>query len=387
MTQTISIPHIQKCRGCNTLVNDKTWVLEMKPTPLVGKLFPKLELAKNESVLPLTWISCVSCGLLQVLEDVPDRDIYSVYNYASSSFQGLQSHFGDFAELLNAELDARSNPTFVEIGCNDGILIRSISKQATKFGVDPSDIAAKSCDGSYVLKSDFFSDEMMQPFDTASVDIVTTSNSFAHFTNISGAIKEIERILKPDGLLFVEVHDGDLLLDDLQWDTIYHEHKVEWTEAAATRCFQKFGLYLEKVQKLPMHGGTIRLLFSKKANNLKTDTGDNLATLERFRSGFDARFDNDAFQVLKDAPSFSCYGASGRAVNWIYQMGLEDKVTCFYDDSSERVGRFVGHTGIEVRNGDRVGETDELVVITAWNFADAIRAKHAEKGVNWIQYY
>ena len=386
----MQIALLDSCRGCGESLKPNQWKLEMEPIPLVGKLFSEKVVALQQNTIPITWICCGSCSLLQVVEDVDDTEIYDVYNYSSSSFKGLQDHFESFARVIDQELLGKPDAKFLEIGCNDGILIKKITKAQAKVGIDPSDIAEKSCDGSYSLINEYFSSEMKSQLPSASVDVISTSNSFAHFTNIMGAIKEIKRLLKPNGSVFVEVHDGDLLLKELQWDTIYHEHKVEWTESAIEKCFASFGMALSKVTKLPMHGGTIRLKFKKSNKEINscpvTDLGLD-ENLKKFEDDFKNRFKHELYEKLKDIKEFCCYGASGRAVNWLYQMGFEEKVVCIYDDSSERVGKYIGHCGIEIRDGDLVGERSLPVVITAWNFSDNIRNKHANKNIEWLQYY
>jgi ubiquinone/menaquinone biosynthesis C-methylase UbiE len=380
---------LDACRGCGARIEEPLWQIELAATPMVGKLYQNIGAAAGQPVLPLTWLCCKSCGLLQVAEDVQDSHIYNEYNYSSSSFLGLQPHFDELAHTIDDLLARKPDSTFLEIGCNDGILIKRVTKAGQKIGVDPSDVALKAQDDSYVLHNRFFTKGMDDVLEDESCDVVATSNSFAHFSDIRGAIEEIRRILKPDGTVFVEVHDGDLLLDELQWDTIYHEHKVEWTQYAIGQCFFAGGLFLKNCQKLPMHGGTIRLQFTKTPTEsiIKGSTADQLERLEAFSEGYKHRFENEVVDALSKVEKFCCYGASGRAVSWLYQMNLHEKVLCIYDDSSERVGRFVGHSGIEIRSGEYVGEHKVPVVITAWNFARSIRRKHAEKGIAWLQYY
>ena len=117
---------INSCRGCHSGNDSLRVVLEMDPMPLAGQFCASREDALSASTYPLTWVRCAQCGLVQVLEDVHDKILFSTYNYSSSTVGGLVRHFEEYAEFLTNRFGRDQNPRLLEIGCNDGVLLNQL---------------------------------------------------------------------------------------------------------------------------------------------------------------------------------------------------------------------------------------------------------------------
>jgi SAM-dependent methyltransferase len=359
------------CRACRSDRLDE--VFSMDPMPLAGGFAATVEEARSMPRYPLAWLLCHDCGLVNVSPDIPDDLIYRTYSYAASTVPSLVRHHAEFARVLTARYGPGTD--FLEIGCNDGVLLNQLPREWNLCGIDPSDVALAAHRAlpyiddlrHYELWDEPMTDDV---FDDNTFDVVTSSNAFAHFSDIAGALDGVARVLKPGGEFWIEVHDLISTLRSGQWDTIYHEHKVEWSVEALIRNLADRGLYLRRLSIEPLHGGLIRAVFGRTetmAYPFWDWTPDDFAPLR------------DAYANRKRPPLMAhsaAYGAAARATVYLNQMGALP-IDYIVDGSPLRAGKFVPGLGIPVL-GPEVFEADrpETTLITAWNHAADIRAKH-----------
>ena len=258
---------INSCRGCHSGNDSLRVVLEMDPMPLAGQFCASREDALSASTYPLTWVRCAQCGLVQVLEDVHDKILFSTYNYSSSTVGGLVRHFEEYAEFLTNRFGRDQNPRLLEIGCNDGVLLNQLPDSWRLAGVDPSDVARRAAEyqSHYeLLNASWSLNTARQSGLEGSMDVVTGSNCLAHISDLKETFKAAALALKPGGEFWLEVHDLASTLKGAQWDTIYHEHKVEWSEESLCRCLEPLGLKHVSTIELPLHGGLLRCGFRRE---------------------------------------------------------------------------------------------------------------------------
>jgi hypothetical protein len=115
--------------------------------PLAGMFCESAGEAEAATIFPLTWMHCAQCGVVQVLENVDDRFLFSKYNYSSSTVPGLVRHFEGYSQFLAGRYGAQNRLQFLEIGCNDGVLLNRLPATWKLFGCDPSDVAADAAQG------------------------------------------------------------------------------------------------------------------------------------------------------------------------------------------------------------------------------------------------
>ena len=193
-----------RCRACDGATDV---VFEMAPMPLAGAFAETEVEARAATKYPLAWRRCRACGLVNVEPDIPDEVIYRTYSYAASSVPALVRHHADFARVLAARY--RTPIRLAEIGCNDGVLLRQLPRSWDLVGIDPSDVARRNVSGYQLINRPFTSDVAR---DIGTVDVVTSSNSFAHFSGIGDALAGVASMLRPGGEFWVEVHDLDATL-------------------------------------------------------------------------------------------------------------------------------------------------------------------------------
>lgn len=343
------------CRGCYGPTDP---VFGMDPMPLAGAFAATQAEALAEPVHPLTWERCRSCGLVNVEPDIPDAELFRHYRYAASEVPALVRHHAAFARLLGTRFPQRI-VQMLEIGCNDGVLLKQLPAHWIRTGVDPSDVASAAATDYHLVNAPFTSS-----LDLGRFDLITSSNAFAHFTGIADAFVGVAASLRPGGEFWIEVHDLESTLASGQWDTIYHEHKVEWSEATLRSVAGLYGLVCFTTTRLPLHGGLLRMGFRH---------GPALVPLRELLdfSGLVTAYQSRSAPALPDGSV--AYGAAGRAT--VYLNQVRPNVRAVIDGSSRRIGRWVPGAGLPILSPEEFGDPP-AALITAWNHAADIRARH-----------
>lgn len=384
---------IDQCRGCHAGDRLLEPVLEMDPMPLAGLFCQSPEEAMIAPRFPLTWLYCGECGLVQVGEDVADHNLFESYNYASSSVPGLVRHFEGYRDFLVKRYGQDREVRLLEIGCNDGVLLNQLPQAWHLAGVDPSDVAngAGARSNHYELFSAPFSSQLVRDQGwEGEWDVITGSNCLAHISDLRAVFEGVALALRPDGWFWVEVHDLDALLVGSQWDTIYHEHKVEWSVNSLRFCVEALGFELLVVESLPLHGGVIRCGF-RRSNSPSTglhSVGEKPLALELLRKAYLSRRNvvsvDELMLGLGRGAVIAAYGASGRAnvyLNQIPELGFSFIV----DDAPLRVNRYIPSVGTPIVSRAQLTEDQvEYCLITAWNYRDDIIAKNPDYKGKWL---
>lgn len=382
---------VSRCRGCNRLQNRWFTILEMDPMPLAGRFCDTVYEAVSSPRYPLTWVQCHWCELVQVLEDVPDSVLFSQYQYGSSTVPGLVRHFVEYAEFLANRFGP--NPVHVvEVGANDGVLLTRLPVAWRRVGIDPSDVAREQKSGDYELLNAPLTTELAAAYPSrGEVDLVTSSNAMAHFTDLHGAFEAAQVLLRTGGELILEVHDLDATLWGGQWDTIYHEHKVEWSERSLQACLREVGFQPTFTQRLPLHGGLLRCGF-RKTDTPAPISGPVRLEREPFEllvERYSRRRQSDVYATLsatfRGGQRVVAYGASGRANVWMNQMP-ELEFEYVLDDSPLRYGRWLPCIAVPIyRSATLDSDAPDACLVTAWNYSGEIIKKHPQFRGTWLQ--
>lgn len=358
------------CRGCRGTRLDP--VFHMDPMPLAGAFAKTREEALAATKYPLTWLLCADCGLVNVEPDIPDEVIYSTYSYAASTVPALVRHHAEFAKTLTQRY---TEPVrILEIGGNDGVLLNQLPATWDRWNVDPSDVALQSWPGyGWELINKPFAADLLPGSGT--FDVVTSSNAFAHFSDIAGALEGVARVLRPGGEFWIEVHDLQATMDRNQWDTAYTEHKCEWSWQALRRNLEARGLRVKMFWEMPLHGGLLRALCVKEQPDPPSRRGgwfpDDFASLQR------------AYDLRSPVKADAAYGAAARAT--VYLNQCETGAQYVVDGSPLRANHYVPGVGIPVIGPDSFDiARPTRTLITAWNHADDIKARHPGYTGRWV---
>ena len=364
----------------------------MEPMPLAGMFcFSEAE-ARSAPIFPLTWVFCQRCGLVQVKENVSDEYLFSKYNYSSSTVGGLVRHFEGYADFLKSRYGETAGVKFLEIGCNDGVLLKRLPAAWNLVGCDPSDVAASAARGqSYrLLEKPFNLQTVSGEKLDAGIDLISGSNCLAHISDLKEVFEAAWRALRPRAQIWIEVHDLAALLQGGQWDTIYHEHKVEWSEESLKNCLGRIGFVHRETIHIPMHGGALRICFEKAEAQQKSEVSTLRppAELADLRRAYEARYETDAARELKAIVArggrIAAYGAAGRANVYLNQM-RELPFEYIVDESPLRVNKFIPQTATPILSPSALADKPvDACLITAWNYRDDIIRKNPQHHGKWL---
>jgi len=332
--------------------------------------------------------SCKECQLVQINPDVSDELLFADYRYVSSV--GMQTHFDAFANWFEESHLADQGSTILEIGCNDGPLLDSLTKKGYKpIGIDPaSNIVRQASQKGLTVICDFFNLESIEEHKLVNnCDVLISCNSFAHISDIDLVAKSVAHALKPTGVFIVEIQSLYDLVESKAFDFVYHEHKYYYSIVSISNLLRRHGLYLVDGMEIATHGGSMRLVFSKR----KHDKSENLEKMIEKENSVDLSppaieiainsFMNEIQKLKKFLRSSSeknqvCVGvgASGRANMLLNYLLPEAKVIeAVYDESPERIRREMALSEIPVKE---LAEASELapanVLVLAWNYSEVL---------------
>ena len=363
-----------RCRACGSA--DLALVYDFGPQPLAGAypLVPQSVAAAN--CYPLDFTQCRNCGLLQVTNLPPIAEVFNEdYRYSSSTVPDLLRHFDGYAAWLSERLPAGAS--VLEFGCNDGVLLQRLSRLGYDCtGVDASDNVARIArDKGLQVLTGFLTTEMVRQHGIAGTfDAVTCSNVFAHIHDIVETTAAVRLLLKPGGLFFIEVHDGDILASEAHFETIYHEHLSYFTEGSLRRFTAGQGFEFVECERTPMHGGAIRFCGRVTDSRAAEETLPPPAMLDPARfSDAVSRCAEQVKQLYGRHGPLQGYGAAGRAQMFVNMTATGEYFSAVYDDSPFRQGRYIVGTDIPIVPW--TGEPGGCCAILAWNYAPSISTK------------
>lgn len=366
------------CRACGE--PSLRLIYDFGSQPLAGEFPPLPESARQAELFPLDLSQCDICGLLQVTHLPPISAVFhDDYRYASSTVPGLVAHFSDYASWLHSRL--HDGASVLEFGCNDGVLLEQLSARGHLcVGVDASEnVAALARDKSLTVYTGFMSPDLVYSKHLQTqFDLVTCSNVFAHIEDLQATIQAVRLALKPQGLFIVEVHDGDLIFTENQFETIYHEHQAYFTERTLRRTLERAGFEFVECLRTPMHGGAIRLMSRLSASRAVEPivyTQEESINSAEFSAAI-ARCTKDIRDAADQYGPLDGYGAAGRAQMFINMTGTADCFRQVFDDSPMRQGRFIVGTDIPIRQFE--AGRGRACIILAWNYADEIASSIRE---------
>lgn len=379
---------ISSCPACKNSEFDS--IFDFGKVPLAG-YFPLPGESDERFLIPMELRSCKACQLVQVNPDVSDNLLFADYRYVSSI--GMQSHFDSFANWFKESNLAEYDSTILEIGCNDGPLLTSLTRLGYRpVGIDPaSNIVKQASDKGLKVICDFFNLKTVAAKKLENTcDVIISCNSFAHISAIDEIARSVALALNPTGVFIVEVQSLSDLVKSKAYDFVYHEHKYYYSIMSISKLLHRHGMYLIDGMQIPTHGGSLRLVFSKtnksKSENLKRmSKTENSVDLSAGAISLSVAAFMNELNKLKDFLRTASddnqlcvgVGASGRANMLLNYLMPEAKgIAAVYDESPERIGREMALSGIPVKRLDaRTEMNSPNVLVLAWNFSEVLMSK------------
>jgi SAM-dependent methyltransferase len=366
--------------------------------------FLKPEQFATERTFPMRLRFCRDCYAVQVTDKIPADLLFQNYFYFSSSIGTLREHFANYAAEVTQRFLEPRKATVLEFGCNDGVLLRPLADQGirTVIGVDPaSNVVATIGDSRVNVINDYFTEAIARRVvaEYGHVDLIMANNVYAHIPDIQGTTRAVSKALHHDGVFAFEVHYLGKLIDELQYDMIYHEHLYYYSLLSVINHLARYEMMVFDVKPIPIHAGSMRFYVCKKGSKHAGSISPAVKALEaeeRAR-GFGRyetflEFSNtvaahrDKLMALlaelrRDGHRIAGYGASGRANTMIQYCGINhDHLDYMIDDAPAKAGFFTPKSHFEIFPGsvlDRDDRPDYLLVF-AWSFFKEIRKKNSE---------
>ena len=254
----------RSCLMCTS--GELNLVLDLGHQPHSDSFPTKEQLDDAEVRYPLRLVSCASCGLLQIDYLVNPSILYQQdYLYVSSTTATGRKHYRDMANDLCRRFVFPRGSLAVDIGSNVGVLLGAFKENGMKvLGVDPAPIVgAQAVTSGIETVVDFFSlrvaTRIKKRFGSATV--ITGTNVFAHLHELDGAVNGMKKLLAKDGVIVIEAPHAQTMIENLEYDTIYHQHVSYLSARPMKAYFNRMGLELFDVEALPIHGGSLRYFF------------------------------------------------------------------------------------------------------------------------------
>ena len=386
------------CAFCGAA--DLTTIIDFGDVALAGAFVKPQEFA-TERKFPLRVCFCPACFAVQVTEKVDPKVLFSNYFYFSSAIRTLREHFVDYAtEVVARFLIKPELSTVVEIGCNDGVLLKPLADQGvgTPIGVDPASNILKAINDPRVkVVNDFFGDRVAADIADrfGKADLIVANNVYAHVADINGMTAAIKGLLKDDGVFVFEVHYLGKIVQDLQYDMIYHEHLYYYSLLALENHFARHGMTVFDIKPISIHGGSMRYYvckngsrYARRVSNrvtlLRKDEQalgyDRAETYQRFAADCAIRRDRlmDLIGRLRaKGRTIAGYGASGRANTIIQYCGINSEhLDYMIDDAPAKHGYYTPGSHLLIRdNAVLKNQPPDYLLIFAWAFFNEIAAK------------
>ncbi len=380
------------CRFCATPLRES--FVDLGMSPLSNSYVQADEQLKPETFLPLHAFVCHECFLVQLHEFETPASIFSDYAYFSSYSESWLAHCRAFADDVSKRLNLGPSSRVVEIASNDGYMLQYFAqKQIPVLGVEPAQNVAKTAIAKGIpTLVEFFGLGQAQRMCATDqkADLLIGNNVLAHVPNINDFVAGLETLLQPEGVLSMEFPHLARLIDEVQFDTIYHEHFSYLSLTTVSRIFRRHGLRVFDVEEIATHGGSLRVSACKaSASHVETDrvrqvsqreVARGLLSIETYQRFSEAvadvkcallRFLIDARSAKKQVVG---YGAPAKGNTLLNFGGVKrDLLHYTVDRSPHKQGRLLPGTRIPIHAPDEIDRTKpDYVLILPWNLRDEI---------------
>jgi SAM-dependent methyltransferase len=390
------VTHKSACRLCGSTALE--CVLPIRPSPIGDAFVPAARLSEPQGIYPLDCYLCLGCGHLQNLDVVDPDVLFRKYTYRTSVSLGLVEHFRKYAEACVGNLALSAGGLVVEIGSNDGSLLKAFKKLGMRVvGIDPArDIAdAASAEGIPTIP-EFFTSKLAVAIraEHGPADLFCANNVFAHIDNMSDTVTGIRTVLGPQGVFVFEVSYILDMIDNMVFDTIYHEHVSHHALRPLEAFLNRHDLTLFDVLRTDTKGGSIRGFAQPLATGQRRRAPrfEQMMAEEKRRGIVNPQIYRDWFEAIEarkravrayldDAiaagKTIAGYGASTTTTTLLYHFELEKRLEFIVDDNPLKHAMFSPGAHIPVlASSELMSRRPDIVVILAWIYADPILTRN-----------
>lgn len=379
-----------KCRHCNNEL--KYEFINLYNSPPSNSFLIDKELNEPEVLYPLKIYVCDKCFLVQIDEYKKSNEIFnSNYAYFSSYSKTWLEHAKTYVDDIIPRLGLTNKSLVTEIASNDGYLLQYFKmKDIPCIGIEPTHSTASVAisKGINVIE-DFFSFELSKKLQKS--DLILGNNVLAHVPDINNFVMGVKNLLKENGTATFEFPHLLNLINENQFDTIYHEHFSYLSLIAVKTIFEKFDLKIYDVKELKTHGGSLRIFISHKNNNnikisnsveylINKEKKFKLDKIEVY-SNFESRVQEIKFELLdfllkakRENKKVIAYGAAAKGNTLLNYCGIKsDLIDIVVDLSPHKQGKYMPLSHIPILSEDNILKyKPDYILILPWNLKEEI---------------
>ncbi len=378
------------CRCCDG--ENMTMFLALGAQPPANAFLKKEQLDK-EIAFDLNTYACMDCGLIQIPNRIPD-DFFRHYLYVPSASATMLKHFSTLASKLQSKFLKKSDDLLVDIGCNDGLLLKASHDLGIKtLGIDPADnIVALAKQKGLDVYGEYFNPETAKIVSDkyGRAKVITTSNTFNHIDDLRNFMEGIRILLHDNGVFIVEVPRAIEYKNKLMFDNIYHEHLSVFSVKSLQNLLTNFDMEIFDLEYIDVQGGSMRVFARVKSSEgeisgtvaewLATEQKIGLFDPENYRNYKKSvdKIRDDLLLLLnkleKEGKKIVGYGAPAKGNTLLNYFGIgPDRLPYLVDKNELKQGLYSPGMHIPVLSPDKIMEDKpDYLLILAWNFADEI---------------
>ena len=382
---------VNKCRICNSIKMDE--VLSLGEQPPANSLYKNGR--KKPPYVPLRLIYCEECSTVQLGEDVDPQYLFGEYLWVTGTSKTAIKYSEEFSKKVLNHFQGYDKELFVvEVASNDGTFLKQFQKEGCRvLGVDPAvNIAQIATKNGIPTHTGFFTKDLAKSLldKHLSADIIYARNVIPHVKEIHSVISGIELLLSDEGVGIIEFHNAGLLLEQLHYDYIYHEHLFYYTLTTIGTLLKIHNLNIFDVSMSPISGGSWVVYFSKNLRDktqplVRAQNSENEIQLNLRNSWLE--FAKNTKKHAKELKSLVqnqvnnygkivAYGASARSSTLLNYCGINSEhISMIIDKNPLKNGLLTAGSDIPIvsfEEGLKFIEESEVILLLAWNFKNEI---------------
>jgi 2-polyprenyl-3-methyl-5-hydroxy-6-metoxy-1,4-benzoquinol methylase len=392
---------INNCQICgSTKLKD---VMNIGYQPLANSLAKTIESNHQIEKFPVNIIRCVECTLLQLDYIVDQKKVYHLdYPYLPGITKTVDNEQKELSDYLYNEFDLKNNNLVIDIGSNDGSLLKHFKVKGLKtIGIEPTNIAKIANQNGINTIQSFFNEETVENIikEHGKAKVITCTNVFAHMSTLGDVMDGIVKLLDDDGYFCFENHYIMEILEKVQYDTFYHEHLRTYSLISLVKLFEMYDLNLFDAQIVTRYGGSIRCVVSKKKQKQSDRlqslidkekillVNDSLKTYDNFVSNIiSSKKDliNKILELKSQNKKIIAKSCPARAVVLLNYCGLDNTHLDYIAEqpASLKLNYFVPGTGLKIISDDILKEEEpDYILLLAWHLSEPIINKWKNRGL------
>lgn len=376
------IRDVSHCRSCGSPLPEP--FLCLGDMPLTGVFVKPSDPDPVRASLNLAL--CDECSLLQLAQSVDPELMYQAYWYRSGTNEMMRAHLADVATDAAAAVELNAGDRCLDIGCNDGTLLKAYPASLVRLGCDPSNAVQEIDDDSIDALNDFFSARAVrEKWGDVKFKVITSISMFYDLDDPTSFVGDIEALLDDEGVWILEMNYTGNMVRDLGFDMISHEHVTYYTLISFAKLLERSGLRIAHVSENAINGGSIRVFCRKAATG--AETSGNVADLvaREVALGLDSRSGYDELRrrmevfradvkglvddIVGKGQRIALYGASTRVNTPLLYCGLDvESIYCAAERSPGKYGLVTPGSRIPIRPEAEVREDDPEYMLIGPHF-------------------